>query len=414
MQGPPVAESRVVSYATGGISAGAPPMASVVDYNAQMGGKGGGGGGGGAPPGFPPQPAQAVAVGVITGTVVGPGFGEAYQIRDENALAAPGYDAGSFAQPARHKSCLSKLATATVVLVVVAALAVVVVGMSSEDEPTYMPDRSAVVDTGPRRCVRPPPVSNGALQLDLQSSQEGLPTNAWYVGHAAQIVCNQGFALAAPTSDTAVCWGTGWTPKIMPSCDSTAPLAPPPQPVYVVTQVFSQTQATSAAAAIPTSAEIAAEARAGGPPAVEVTATVAFPVAIETIAEGTPERAAFEAGFVTSMAAELGGVDESSITVNGISAGSPAAGRRLQAAVSTAVVDWTLTAPFSQRAQAASLVTTLSDYLTGGSTSLVVTIAGRPIAAGAIFPLKRPIPPRKRLIFPRKRLTSLSKGLISY
>ena len=99
-----------------------------------------------------------------------------------------------------------------------------------------------------------------------------------------------------------------------------------------------------------------------------MTSQVAFPIAIENIAAGTPERAAFESAFVTSMATELGGVSESSITVNGISAGS-------------AVVDWTLTAPFSERAQAASLVTTLSDSVTAGSASLVVTVAGRPLAA---------------------------------
>jgi hypothetical protein len=337
--GPPVAQARVVTYDM-------PSKESVVVGE-----------------GVPPQP--VAAVGVVAGTIVGPGFGDAYQIRDENALAAPGYD--SYTQPARDKSCASKALYAVILLVVVGAAAVLVVVATASgdgDEPTA-PVVSQSADTSVQRCVDPPPVANGRLEVNVQVSVEGLPTepwsDGWYVGHAAEIACNTGFALPTGVSDTAICFSNGgWMPKTMPSCESTAPPAPVPIPVPVAPQVFSSPAEVQAAVS-----EIS-RATYEGAPTVQIASSVAFPVAIESVAEGTPARRDFESGFVSAMARELGGVDEEAITVNSVTAGS-------------VIVDWTLTAPYSRRDEAASLVTTLADPDNGAE--LVITIAARPVAA---------------------------------
>ena len=128
-----------------------------------------------------------------------------------------------------------------------------------------------------------------------------------------------------------LCWlrrdasGAEWSRSFAGiACRSTQPPAPRPVVVEVRTSVYSPTEVAEAADRVEMALATAQRQPDGSPPedVVQVTAALTFPVSIETIEEGSPERAEFETGFRASMAAELGGVRTDAIVVQGISGGS--------------------------------------------------------------------------------------------
>ena len=81
--------------------------------------------------------------------------------------------------------------------------------------------------------------------------------------------------------------------------------------VVVSTQVYTPAQTSAAATAVSAAlaAAVAPAAGAAELEVVEIASSVTFPVAIDAISEGSPERVEFEAGFIISMAASLGGTN---------------------------------------------------------------------------------------------------------
>ena len=119
------------------------------------------------------------------------------------------------------------------------------------------------------------------------------------------------------------------------SCGRPIPPPPPPAPpppvgVLVVIETYSAEEATAAAATLEAAFAPPPAPAPGAPPpppvaVVEITSQVAIPVDIADIAEGSPARADFEAGFKSGMASSIGGgITADKITINGIAA----AGRR--------------------------------------------------------------------------------------
>eukprot|EP01051_Picozoa_sp_SAG22_P012321 SAG22_NODE_1270_length_4942_cov_72.777623_1_plen_466_part_10 len=169
------------------------------------------------------------------------------------------------------------------------------------------------------------------------------------------------------------------------------PLPPPPAPVVleVATKVYSaqeQQQAATELTAAFAAASLVDEDDVAATE-VQVSSTLAFPVAIEAIAEGSPVRQQFELGFRVSMAQTLGGgraITADKIVVDGITGGGRRQRRRRRLLESdgrrrlqTVDVDFHIAAPAAVAPQAASLVTTLAST----STPIVVTVAGRSLSA---------------------------------
>eukprot|EP01052_Picozoa_sp_SAG31_P028546 SAG31_NODE_2765_length_5123_cov_4.714541_2_plen_970_part_00 len=178
-----------------------------------------------------------------------------------------------------------------------------------------------------------------------------------------------------------------------------APPPPPPPPpvvVEVVTQVYSVQKELQAATEVSAAAASFAEDEAAAEE-VQVASMLAFPVAIEAIAEGSPARQQFEIGFRVSMASNIGGgraIAAEKIVIDRITGGgrrhlqqligsmikiadfdSGHGRRRLQ----TVDVYFYIAAPAAVASQAASLVTTLA----ATSTSIVVTVGGQTLSADA-------------------------------
>jgi hypothetical protein len=165
------------------------------------------------------------------------------------------------------------------------------------------------------------------------------------------------------------------------------PAPPPPPPVEIGVEIVTYSAEETTAAAGELAAALVAPAPAPAPegtpplpppPVVEIAATVGFAVDIATIAEGSDERATFEADFKTSMAGSIGGgsaVSADKIIVDEISANRRRLldSRRMQS--DNVNVDFHIVAPASVQTQAASLVAAVdtSAISVGGATASAIS-----------------------------------------
>jgi len=170
-------------------------------------------------------------------------------------------------------------------------------------------------------------------------------------------------------------------------CIPRPPAPPPPPPVVVVVEIvtYNAEETTAAAGELAAALVVPAPAPAPAgapppppPPVVEIAATVGFAVDIATIAEGSDERATFEADFKTSMAGSIGGgsaVSADKIIVDEISANRRRLldSRRMQS--DNVNVDFHIVAPASVQTQAASLVAAVdtSAISVGGATASAIS-----------------------------------------
>jgi hypothetical protein len=160
------------------------------------------------------------------------------------------------------------------------------------------------------------------------------------------------------------------------------PLAPAPAPrpvevtvretavvVAVETTVYESTAKLLEAKVAVLAAVEAARAAPAGVAVVTIAAAIAFPVAIERIAEGTSARAEFEATFKFDMASKLGG--------GGVYA---AEGVAIDSVVAGSVeVQFHVEAPAAVQAHAASMLTTLA----ASGATIDVTVGGGTVSAAA-------------------------------
>ena len=139
--------------------------------------------------------------------------------------------------------------------------------------------------------------------------------------------------------------------------------------VAVETTVYESTAKLLEAKVAVLAAVEAARAAPAGVAVVTIAAAIAFPVAIERIAEGTSARAEFEATFKFDMASKLGG--------GGVYA---AEGVAIDSVVAGSVeVQFHVEAPAAVQAHAASMLTTLA----ASGATIDVTVGSGTVSAAA-------------------------------
>lgn len=166
-------------------------------------------------------------------------------------------------------------------------------------------------------------------------------------------------------------------------------------PVVVEVAIVTYTAQEATAAAAEINSALSAPAGSTPQPTVQVAATVSFAIDVTTIAEGTPERAAFETNFQEAMAASIGGggaVPAESIIVTAISGGRRRLleARRMQSA--SVDVDFYVEVPESVSTQGASLIAAVdtSAIQVNGATASAMTA---PLVTQAAPPPAPPPPP---------------------
>ena len=309
---------------------------------------------------------------VVVATVVAqPGYGMA-DSWPQNPVIVQSASPATVSWCGRKDGAGARLCACVVVALFVGAMAFLFVPFIFEDSDDDGRD-GALLDSGfaagaPPAVVCPTPsITHGSLVVDVDASQDGLPSDGRYhAGTAASVQCDPGFRHASTRPSIVLCWMSrdGLTAEWSRSlegvtCESTQP--PPPRPVVV--QVRAQVYSPSDAAAAANRVESVLREQSGEQ-TVEVTSALTFPMSIDTIADGSPEREEFENSFRQSMAAELGGLEEDAIVVQGISGGS-------------VVVEWALVVPSSVAELAASLVTTLA----ASETQIQVAVGGVQLSA---------------------------------
>lgn len=225
----------------------------------------------------------------------------------------------------------------------------VLFGDSDESGPAVHVQTSVAAGGPPEAACPTPSIAHGSLAVG--ASRDGLPSDGrYYEGTAATVQCDPGFRHRSSGPSILICWlmpdgiTAEWSQDLDSiMCESTQPPAPPMVVLEVRTEVYSPDEAARVAGRV----DDALKRATVDEETVEVASAITVPVSIDAIADGTPERAQFEASFRQSMATEIGNLDEEAIVVHGIRPGS-------------VVVDWALVAPASVRTQAASLVTTLA------------------------------------------------------
>ena len=325
----------------------------------------------------PPLPQQQQQP-IVLATVVAAGYGMAqpgYGMADswpQNPVIVQSARPATVSWCGRKDSAGVRVCACVVVALFVGAMAFLFVPFILQDSDDDGSDgvlrNSGVAVVAPPAVVCPTPsITHGSLVVDVDASQDGLPPDGRYhAGTAATVQCDPGFRHTSTRPSIVLCWlsrdGTTaeWSRSLEGiTCESTQPPPPRPVVVHVRTQVYSSADAAAAANRVESALR-----ESTGEQTVEVTSALSFPVSIDTIADGSPEREEFESSFRQSMAAELGGLEEDAIVVQGIRGGS-------------VVVEWALVAPASVAELAASLVTTLA--ASGAGVSVV--LGGVPLSA---------------------------------